>query len=410
MRDIFSLQDKINQKIVAALAVRLTTGEKALVSQKGTDNLAAYEHLMKGREYHRKLTQEDFGRAEACFKKAIELDPNYTQAKAALATLYAAGANYRWQAAFKMSQDEARFRARVYLTEAMKKPTSIAYQVAGWMDTTLRQHDQAVSQLEKALALDPNEPSIHSSMSWVLSMCGRPNEALEHAKMAMRLDPVNPAGYLSRMGLAHYCMGEWQEAVDLTEKAHRVNPDFRIHTPIIVSAYAHLGRGEEAKAAAQASRPGATFAYGLPRSHMYYYPFKERAVAESFFESLRRLGLIEPGPDFIHVSREDQLTGDDLKAFFIPSKTTGYGPGGSQWSVEISKDGTVTARLPWIPGGMDTGRRWVEGDKIWTQYERYNFGIEHCGTVFRNPKGTPEGKDEYVIFNDAAMIAFSRAQ
>jgi adenylate cyclase len=410
IRNIFSLQDKINQKIVAALAVNLTAGEKVLLTQKETDNHAAHEQLMTGREYHRKLTLEDFGRAEACFKRAIELDPEYTHAKAALATLYAAGANYNWHAAFKMSKDEARFRARLYLTEAMKKPTSIAYQVAGWMDSTLRQHDQAVSQLEKALALDPNDPSIHSSMSWVLSMCGRPKEALEHAKMAMRLDPVNPAGYLSRMGLAHYCMGEYQEAVDLTEKAHRVSPGFRIHTPIIVSAYAHIGRGEEAKAAAQASRPGAAFAYGPPRTHMYYYPFKERAVAESFLESHRRLGLIEPGPDFIHVSRQDQLTGDDLKAFFIPSKTTGYGPGGSQWSVETSKDGTVIARLPWIPGGMDTGRRWVEGDKIWTQYQNYNFGLEHCGTVFRNPKGTPEGKDEYVIFNDASMIAFSRAQ
>jgi hypothetical protein len=98
------------------------------------------------------------------------------------------------------------------------------------------------------------------------------------------------------------------------------------------------------------------------------------------------------------------------KAFYHPSKITGYSADGLQWSQESAPDGAVTFRAAGLPGGMDTGRRWVEGDKIWSQFEKYNFGLEHCGTIFRNPKGTPEGKDEYVIFNDAAMIAFSRAQ
>jgi TolB-like protein len=188
MRDVFPFQDKINQRIVAALAVKLTTGEKALVSQKGTNDPAAYEELLKGRAHYLRFTREDCAKAEECFKRAIALDPNYVQAKASLALLYSDGAVLGMYPAFKMSYFETRLRARYYLTEAMKQPTSIAYQVAGYMNLCLRQYDEAVSAVEKALALDPNDPACHLTVSRVLSGSGRPAEGLEHAKIAMRLE------------------------------------------------------------------------------------------------------------------------------------------------------------------------------------------------------------------------------
>jgi TolB-like protein/Tfp pilus assembly protein PilF len=197
MANIFDLQDKINQKITSALAVKLTVGEKALVGQKGTNDPAAYEEFLKGRVHYLRNTTEDFTKAEACFKRAIQLDPNYGQARAALAMLYWFAAQQRKEAAFKISYVEARLRARQYLREAMKEPTSIAYQVGGVMDLNLRQHDEAISQLEKALTLDPNDPACLAAMSRVLSFSGRPAEGLEYAKDAMRLDPLNPGRYLA---------------------------------------------------------------------------------------------------------------------------------------------------------------------------------------------------------------------
>ena len=163
---------------------------------------------MKGREHYLRFTKEDFAKAEACFKRAIELDPNYSRVLAALALLYFDGASQgsRMREAFKISYDEARLRGRQYLKEALKDPTSTAHQVAGLMDLSLRLHDEAISQLEKALALDPNDPACHGAMSWALSMSGKPAEGMEYAKSGMRLDPLNPARYLARIGLAHFCM------------------------------------------------------------------------------------------------------------------------------------------------------------------------------------------------------------
>jgi hypothetical protein len=79
------------------------------------------------------------------------------------------------------------------------------------------------------------------------------------------------------------------------EKALKLNPELRAFAGYLASAYAHLGRDDEAKAAAQ------TFRRGSPRRHtvaalpparlwMSFYPFKDRGVADSFFESLKRAG------------------------------------------------------------------------------------------------------------------------
>ncbi len=404
MKDVFSLQDKINQKIVGALAVKLTAGEKTLVNQKGTNDPAAYEEFMKGREYYLRFTKEDLGKAEACFKRTIELDPNFSRAQAALALLYLEGTNNGMQDAFKLNYEVARLRARLHLMEAMKKPTSIAYQVAGLMDLNLREWDEAISQLQKALALDPNDPACHSAMSWVLSMSGRPAEGMEYAKTGMRLDPLNPARYLGDIGIAHFCMGEWQEAVVAIEKALKLNPELGPPLAVLASAYAHLDRIEEAKASSKAYYKR-TVAY---RFYLYFWPFKDRRVEDSFVEGLIKAGFGSGTLVSIHVSKEDQITGDDLRALYFPSTLTGFMPG--NWSAETTKDGTVTYRGSYVTGGVDTGRAWLEGERLWFQLQKSYHGMAYCVTIFKNPKGTPETRDEYIRFTDLYYQKFSRVR
>jgi len=142
---------------------------------------------------------------------------------------------------------------------------------------------------------------------------------------------------------------------------------------------------------------------------MFFYAFKDRKVADAFLESLKRVGLIAPGPEYIHVSKNDQLTGAELKVFYFPSKITGYSViDGSEWSLENTKDGTVTLRAPFVPDGVDMGKMWIEGDKVWIQYSKFYFGIPFCYTTFKNPRGSYEGKDEYVSFLDLYLSPFSR--
>jgi len=432
MGDVFSLQDKISQKIVAALALKLTAGEKTLVSQKGTHNPVAYEEFLKGRTHYRKFTREDCVKAEACFKRAIALDPNYGQAKASLAALYADAAGQGMLPAFKMSYFEIRLQARYYLTEAMKQPTSTAYQVAAYMSIHLRQFDEAISLVEKALALDPNDPACHLAVCRALSMAGKPAEGIEHGKIALRLDPLNPARYLAYIGLAHFCMGEWEEAVTAAKQALTLNPeDTWAAVGYLAAIYAHQGRDEEAKAVAHKFRRGKSPDYVYPPPLMFFrWALKDRGVSDSLLEGLQKTGLVGQWPAYIHASTENQVTGEDLKKLFFPSKIIGLGPDGSEWSQEVTKDGEVTFRSPALAQGVDTGktygeviyrsaslpekvdtgRSWVEGDRIWFQFQKHTSGIAYCLTTFKNPRGTPQGKDVYVVFSDFSMSTFSLVQ
>ena len=130
MDDIFSLQDNITQKIVAALAVKLTTGEEENIASKGTENIEAYDAFLKGWEHLHRITPNDFEKALSFLRKAIELDPSFSRAHAALAFLYFLSSNATFPAEWRLKMDlnfeSARLKARKHLEIALRNPTSVA--------------------------------------------------------------------------------------------------------------------------------------------------------------------------------------------------------------------------------------------------------------------------------------------
>ena len=248
MKDVFALQDQITEKIVTALAVKLTAGEKEVVAHKGTDNVAAYDAFLRGWVHYLRFTPEDSAKAAASLKKAIELDPNYGRAYAGLAAVYYDAAAFpSLLKGLGVSWHEARARAIQYLQKATKDP--MAHYVKSQMFLWRRQHQEAISEMERGLALDPNNPAINFNMGRALFYAGRPKEAVEFFKKGMRLDPNNPFRYLAGLGMAHFYMGELQEAAALLEKALRLNPEEDFAIPVWLAVhYALLGRDQEARA------------------------------------------------------------------------------------------------------------------------------------------------------------------
>jgi len=412
---IFALQDQITQKIVSALSVKLTGSEKELVVQKGTDNVVAYDAFLRGYVHYLRFTPEDSAKAVASFKKAIELDPNYGRAYAGLAAVYyEASMSPALLKGLKISWHEARARAIQYLQKATKGP--IYHSVKSRMYLWMRQHQEAISELERGLALDPNDPVSHLYMGYALTLAGKSKDGVEFLKKGMRLDPHNPSRYLIFLGVAHYCMGEFEEAVGLVEKAFRLNPE---NAPSwagwLASLYTSVGRDQEARALIETLKVEVEKVMIPGSLNLRYFmngtPFKDRAVAERYANGLLNAGVPPakiPG-GYFPAFKENQLTGEQIRSLLFGSATTGYIFYPQQFWTNYKKNGEATYKGPPTAGGIssDTGKSRIDGDMICWQYQKRFWGVEYCGTVFRYPGGSYEGKDEYFLCNDFGFSTFS---
>ena len=88
LADLFALQDKITTQIAGALAIRVTQIEQRRVLAKPTESLEAYEYVLRARPALQRPTRANIVEARALLRRAIELDPNYAAAYAALAETY----------------------------------------------------------------------------------------------------------------------------------------------------------------------------------------------------------------------------------------------------------------------------------------------------------------------------------
>jgi hypothetical protein len=141
---------------------------------------------------------------------------------------------------------------------------------------------------------------------------------------------------------------------------------------------------------------------------MFHTPFSDRAVADRYAEGLLKSGLprAKISGGYFLAFKENQLTGEEIKKLLFVSKTTGIGEDGQQWWEDYRKNGEFTWRGSG-PISSDTGKSRIEGDMICFQNQKRYWGLEYCSTVFRNPRGTYESKDEYFYCNDWGFSAFS---
>ena len=299
--DVFELQDKINQKIIAALAVQLTVGEKETVDRKYTDSIAAYDAFLQGRAHYLRRTPEDFAEAVRYFKKAVELDPGYSRAYAMLALTYWESHHNFWNQSLGVPWYGARIRAQTYLQKAMKNPTALVYQVESRILIGLHKHKEALNKAECAISMDPNDANSYLYMAYALIHAGRPEEAFDFIKTAIRIDPNYPAYYLFVLGLAHFNCEQFKKAASVLERALQRNPVNYVPLIYLAAAYAHLGRKQDAKAAIQKLNECLPVVSVDFESHpVMAGRYKRSEDRDRLLDGLRKAGLPETPYDILH--------------------------------------------------------------------------------------------------------------
>ena len=111
MPELFTVQDEIVRSITGKLAVKVGDAERNRVRRNKTANLAAYDTVLRGREYLSRTTRSSNAKAREMFQKAIEMDPDYADAYVYLGWAYQNAVSYGWTgfpgAALKQSHDLA---------------------------------------------------------------------------------------------------------------------------------------------------------------------------------------------------------------------------------------------------------------------------------------------------------------
>ena len=149
--------------------------------------------------------------------------------------------------------------------------------------------DEALGLLERSLSLNPNSAATYERSGWAHCFTGHADTAAAHFRAAKRQSPLDVTTFRfdSGLGLALCMGGEHAEAVAWLERAIRENPAWTTSYRVLAASLAHLGRQEEAEAAARALlafEPG----YRIGVAMRLYRPSPGR---DAFVEGMRRAGL-----------------------------------------------------------------------------------------------------------------------
>jgi adenylate cyclase len=286
LKDIFALQDEVAQKIVAALAVKLTEDEQKRLVRKHTDNMEAYDTFLQGLEYKNHYTKEANLQARQMFERAIDLDPEFALAYALLGLTHYQEWSLGW------SQDPQSLEQAFELAQraiALDDSLPLSHYVLGEVYLWRKQHEQAIAELEKAIALSPSDADGIAGLGDILNWAGMPEEAIGLVTKAMRLNPMYPTWYLWNLGHAYFLTGRYEEAIETLKRVLDRNPYFLPPHAYLAASYSELGRHEEARAeAAEVMKLSPQTSMEAWRQRL---PYRDQAVLERLFDSLRKAGL-----------------------------------------------------------------------------------------------------------------------
>ncbi|MGB7297526.1 MAG: protein kinase [Candidatus Aminicenantales bacterium] len=296
MTDVFAIQDEISQAIVEKLRLRLA-GDRPLI-KRYTENLAAYDLCLKARYHLLKMTPEGREAGRRYCERAIGLDPNYALAHVLLAE------SYFWSA-FWGSTDprEAFSRAKAAALEALRLDDTIA-DAHSALGTVLGSGEfdwpRAEREFQQARELSLSSAAFRYDYAWCYAMwflypLGRVEQALTEMRRALELDPLDPF-YNTLTGLLLNSMRQFEPAVAQLQHAIDLDPAFFFSHWFLSVTYMNNGRLDEAIAAAEkANELSGGHALTLGSLGNYYGRAGRTAEARRLLEELtarRRLTYV----------------------------------------------------------------------------------------------------------------------
>ncbi len=277
-KDLLNVQSIISGQIISALQASITPEEKKQLSKQYTQNVEAYKLYRKGRWFWDKRTRESYDSAEANYKRALELDPDYALAYAGLADCYTFNQK-------GLSQLEGVPIARDYTTKALMLDSNLTEALT--TRAFIQSHfdydwEGAKTNFEKLIRDNPNYPIAHLYYGNVLLLTGN-KEGIRETKKALALDPLSSVNNMV-LGRNYYYARNYDLSIAQLQKTLTLFPESKPAS--VALGYSYLQKKQYQQAIDIFSKlPPGPFDMGINRNILLIHAYsvsgdKERAKAE----------------------------------------------------------------------------------------------------------------------------------
>jgi len=297
-KDLFDLLDEITQAITVALQVKLTHGEQARMRYGSTSNLEAWGYAVKGYGIFLQLTKEATAKGRELFEKALEIDPEYAHALTQLGWTHAIDAWFGYTDTPEKSLKRAVELAKKSVAMDDKDPSIHLL----WQKIYLRQgeHDKALEEGRKAIALGPNHADAHMEFGLALSYSGIFEEGVQMCEKGIRLHPHAPMWYFAVMMEAYYRARRYEECLAMAEQIIEPSRKAGYELGVIAgyqwSAMVHIKLGQESEARKEIAEVLKIW----PRWNLEWersWHLGKPAIVQEHLDVLRKAGVPEHPPE-----------------------------------------------------------------------------------------------------------------
>ena len=305
IEDLFAVQDEIAASVAAELQVSLSGQDTA---ERPPISVEAHERFLQGEMHYNRRSPGDIERAIQYYKQAVALDPGYARAWAALAGGYSLlySEVNRNDPALRNLQGEAARKAvelNPHLAVAHARLAQYYFQV--------QQRAQGAVHLNKATALDPDDPLVLGFKSSDAVWRGDIEEAVQIWRKLVARDPLSA---VSRGNLSYmlYASGQLEQSLAEARRALELNPGEQDHAVDISRNLILLERYDEALESTALLTPGKDRDYVI--SLLHRAPGR-RAEADAALKSLAA-GTLDT-IDVVHLAEVHAFRGRIDEAFNV---------------------------------------------------------------------------------------------
>jgi TolB-like protein len=247
LRDILTLQSEVARAVAGEVRAKLTPQEQTRLAGGRPVNPEAYELYLKGWELMHSFNPEEFGKALGYFQRAIDLDPTYAPAHAAVANYYVEGGTRGYQAPHEtIPIARAALRRALELDEGLAEAHATLGNLMSWYDWDW---SGAEKELQRAIALAPNSAIAIVDYAIYLGTVGRPDAAVTEYELAVERDPLAPNKSYG-FGVMLYYARRYDQSIAQLQKALKADPPGvgPIARMVLGCNYAQKHMGREAAA------------------------------------------------------------------------------------------------------------------------------------------------------------------